>query len=702
VNISYDHRAITVNGERKLILAGSIHYPRSTPAMWPDLMDKAAAAGLNGIETYLFWNLHERRRNVYDFSGQLDLRRFIELAAERGLYFILRIGPYICAETDYGGFPAWLREVPGIRMRTYNEPFMREMEQWVRHLCGYLRPYFAPTGGPIIMAQIENEYDYAADSREESGRRYAQWAADLGRSLGLGIPWVMCEGAAEGVLSTINGTYAHHRLDKHFADHPDQPAIWTENWVANYTNFGCPHRYRSGEDLAYALARFVAGGGTGSIYYMFHGGTNFNRESVYLQATSYDCDAILDEFGLARTKYHHTARLHRILNQYAGLLLSVDPPQPIPLGDKQAAYIYRNHVGAVSNRDSGDHILAFLCNDDEKDSATVTYEGKKYTLRPHSVILLDGDRVLMDTSKVEPSHLVRRTLETVVGRRLTFAWWPEPMPGDRVAAADAIVTSDHPLNQLDLTHNETDYCWYSTRITIPESDAGRGVLILNQVADVACIFIDGKLAATTKTPLIEDRGPLTGEGFTQSFELDLPAGERMLDILCAAVGMIKGDWMIGRENMALEHKGLWGGVTWDGRPVGGPWTMRAGLVGERCGICGDGACLIRWDTDGERRGGVPLTWWRAEFDRPLGDALLALDLLGMTKGLVWINGRCLGRYWVFGSDPDPEAAGYDERYTHLMQRYYHVPRDWLADRNTLILFEEIGGDVSTIRICAVG
>src|SRR4051812_13739561 len=121
--VAYDGRAVTVDGRRTLIVGGSIHYPRSTPGMWPDLMRRAKESGLNAIDTYVFWNLHECRRGVYDFSDRLDLVQFLRVAGEHGLNVVLRVGPYVCAETNYGGFPPWLRDGPGGQMRTGNEPF---------------------------------------------------------------------------------------------------------------------------------------------------------------------------------------------------------------------------------------------------------------------------------------------------------------------------------------------------------------------------------------------------------------------------------------------------------------------------------------------------------------------------------------------------------------------------------------------------
>jgi beta-galactosidase len=90
-------------------MAGHIHYPRATEEMWPKLFRLTKEAGLNAVDTYVFWNEHEEERGVYDFSGKRDLRKFMQLAQEAGLYVVLRIGPFVCAEWNYGGFPAWLR-----------------------------------------------------------------------------------------------------------------------------------------------------------------------------------------------------------------------------------------------------------------------------------------------------------------------------------------------------------------------------------------------------------------------------------------------------------------------------------------------------------------------------------------------------------------------------------------------------------------
>ncbi|BAH94821.1 Os10g0340600 [Oryza sativa Japonica Group] len=103
--VSYDGRSLILDGERRIVISGSIHYPRSTPEMWPDLIKKAKEGGLNAIETYVFWNGHEPRRREFNFEGNYDVVRFFKEIQNAGMYAILRIGPYICGEWNYGYMP---------------------------------------------------------------------------------------------------------------------------------------------------------------------------------------------------------------------------------------------------------------------------------------------------------------------------------------------------------------------------------------------------------------------------------------------------------------------------------------------------------------------------------------------------------------------------------------------------------------------
>src|SRR5512140_2964681 len=114
-----------LNDQPFRILAGAMHYFRVHPDHWKARMLKMRALGLNTLETYVAWNLHEPRPGQFDFSGWLDLPRYIQMAAELGLYVLLRPGPYICSEWEMGGLPAWLLKDPGMQLRCMYPPYIQ-------------------------------------------------------------------------------------------------------------------------------------------------------------------------------------------------------------------------------------------------------------------------------------------------------------------------------------------------------------------------------------------------------------------------------------------------------------------------------------------------------------------------------------------------------------------------------------------------
>ncbi|KAE8681435.1 Beta-galactosidase 12 [Hibiscus syriacus] len=158
--VTYDSRAIVIDGKHRVLVSGSIHYPRNTTDMWSDLIQKSKDGGLYMIETYDFWNLHKPVRNQYNFEVRNDLVKFVKLFAATGLYVHQRIRPYVCAEWNYGGFPLWLHFITGIKFRTDNEPFKAEMQRFTAKIVDMMKQekLYASQGEPIILSQIENEY----------------------------------------------------------------------------------------------------------------------------------------------------------------------------------------------------------------------------------------------------------------------------------------------------------------------------------------------------------------------------------------------------------------------------------------------------------------------------------------------------------------------------------------------------------------
>ncbi|XP_042490241.1 beta-galactosidase 9-like [Macadamia integrifolia] len=413
-NVSYDHRALIIDGKRRMLISAGIHYPRATPEMWPDLIAKSKEGGADLIQTYVFWNGHEPIRGQYNFEGRYDIIKFVKLVWSSGLYLHLRIGPYVCAEWNFGGFPVWLRDLPGVEFRTNNSVFKEEMQRFVKKIVDLVKQemLFSWQGGPIIMLQIENEYGNVEGSYGEKGKEYVKWAANMALGLSAGVPWVMCKqpDAPENIINSCNAFYC----DGFRPNSYKKPAIWTEDWDGWYTSWGGRLPHRPVEDNAFAVARFFQRGGSFQNYYMYFGGTNFGRTSggpFYI--TSYDYDAPIDEYGLLRQpKWGHLKDLHAAIKLCEPALVAVDDsPQYIRLGPNQEAYIYSQRVHFedlnISRPGNGIVCSAFLANIDVHSTATVTFLGCKYTLPPWSVsILPDCRNTAFNTAKVSHSHFL--------------------------------------------------------------------------------------------------------------------------------------------------------------------------------------------------------------------------------------------------------------------------------------------------------
>ena len=207
--VGFTRRAITVNGKPTLLQSGSIHYPRSTPGMWPKLMAEARAAGLNTIQSYVFWNYHQRElhdytEGKYDYTERGNVTAFLQAAKDANLFVIWRFGPYICAEWPSGGMPSWLNQVKGDKPRSANPVWMEVATKWATDHFDLIKPYLAINGGPVIMSQMENEFGCSAS--DPGCTAYLGFLGDLAKKLDTGVIWEMCHGSvAPGMIGAGNG-----------------------------------------------------------------------------------------------------------------------------------------------------------------------------------------------------------------------------------------------------------------------------------------------------------------------------------------------------------------------------------------------------------------------------------------------------------------------------------------------------------------
>ncbi|WP_020391506.1 glycoside hydrolase family 35 protein [Kribbella catacumbae] len=321
------------------ILSGALHYFRIHPQSWADRIEKARLMGLNTIETYVPWNAHSPRRGVFDTTGMLDLDRFLRLVAEAGMYAIVRPGPYICAEWDNGGLPAWLFREPGVGVRRHEKQFLAAVEEYLQQVLRIVEPLQVQQGGPVILVQVENEYGAFGDDQV-----YLKAVADMIGQAGITVPLVTVDqpvdemleaGGLPGVLRTASfGSRSAERLATLRAHQPSGPLMCMEFWDGWFDHWGGPHHTTSVEDAAAELDALLAAGASVNVY-MFHGGTNFgltngaNDKGVYRPTiTSYDYDAPLDEAGNFTAKFH---AFREVISRYAAVpALASDPVEPAP------------------------------------------------------------------------------------------------------------------------------------------------------------------------------------------------------------------------------------------------------------------------------------------------------------------------------------------------------------------------------------
>lgn len=312
--------AFYLNGQPFKILSGAIHYFRIDPDDWYHSLFNLKALGFNTVETYVPWNAHEPHKGQFDFSGRLDIERFIQTAQSLGLYMIVRPSPFICAEWEFGGLPAWLLE-ENMRIRSSDPAFIKTVSQYYDRLLGILTRYQVDQGGPILMMQVENEYgSYGED------KTYLRAVRDLMKEKGVTCPLFTSDGPWRATLRAgtlieddvfVTGnfgskaSYNFSQMQEFFDEYGKKwPLMCMEFWDGWFTRWKEPVIHRDPEELAEAVHEVLE---LGSInLYMFHGGTNFGfmngcsaRGTLDLpQVTSYDYGALLNEQGNPTEKYY--------------------------------------------------------------------------------------------------------------------------------------------------------------------------------------------------------------------------------------------------------------------------------------------------------------------------------------------------------------------------------------------------------------
>lgn len=431
----------TLNKKAISLYSGSIHYFRVHPSYWRDRLRKLRAAGFIAVETYVPWNLHEPYDGVFDFgdgeedmSPFLDIKTFLQIAQEEDLLAILRPGPYICAEWEYGGLPSWLLRDPTIGVRTSEPKYMAKVERYFKQLLPILKDLQFTTGGPIIAFQVENEYGNTKEPNKDTDKEHLKEIKKLFESAGLVELYFTSDtpskgkqyGAIEGVLEVANfNEKAKEELTILKSFQPNKPAMVMEFWTGWFDHWGEAHHGMTLHDFKTVLEDILKFP-SGVNFYMFHGGTTFgflNGGNVYKtfpyylpDISSYDYDAPLSEAGDYTDKYEETIKL---LEKYQKVIFK-KPDRP-----KETKKIAYQPLGSPESLDwnsllvqvEKDDVLTLpqpvymeqlnVNNGSGQNFGYIVYRKEAHTLQPNSELQITGQikgaaMVVVDNSLRSP------------------------------------------------------------------------------------------------------------------------------------------------------------------------------------------------------------------------------------------------------------------------------------------------------------
>ncbi|KAJ3219880.1 Beta-galactosidase 6 [Clydaea vesicula] len=719
--VTYDKKSILINGKRTLIISGAIHYPRSPTSHWDHLFELAIANNLNSIETYfvntvslVMYTGIKQVEGQYDFeTGNKNLKLFIQKAEEHGLYVIIRIGPYICAEWNGGGIPGWLSLKENISFRTYRSMEWRKaMERFLRKTVDIIRPQIASNdGGNVILLQVENEFGVFNEQRKRIGpeevadaRNYVAWAANLANSLDVNIPWIMCqEGDVPTVINTCNGNEAQFIcLLKHF-DFSLHAGFFCDNWVNTI-----PNQPR-----------------------MF-------TEAAYL-TQSYDYDAPINEFGFENIKngetigpeneekyvvgkFEHLANLHKHLIEYSDVILSGVLEKTVfnDHGESHFFGTFKKGLTFLSNWGK---------NSESKFSVTIKSKNHSVDLEidPWSVTIVsfnfDEITVLYTSSQPQLCKVVsnraislkniwmrdpflskaRTTLGSIKNAELYSAKEPiflgSKLSHNEIFPLNMIVNSKEPIPQLKITKDETDYLWYCCSNIELKSKNSKIVIFLEKVEDFFSVYFDGREISVNKNSEID----------TFTVQVNDSVNTHTLSILTSTLGLEK----IGLHYENSWVKGIIGDVYVDEIKISenGNWEHFPGLYGERKkNVIGnrnnfwkklETNCFTKTSS---------FTWFKylipkAEILKLIPEkkhqthSTFCLNLRHCEKGYFFVNGIEMGRFYLTPIIENKKATNQPS------QEIYHVPSEFLFDESLmksgmieLVFFEEVCCDLRKAEI----
>jgi beta-galactosidase len=562
-NFVLDQKIVTLR-------SGEMHYARIPKPYWRHRLKMMKAMGLNAVATYVFWNYHETAPDVWDFkSGNRDIAEYIKIAQEEGLYVILRPGPYVCAEWEFGGYPWFLQKIPNMVIRGNNAQYLSKTKSYFKALYGQVKKLLVTNGGPIIMVQGENEFgSYVAQRKDialEEHKKYSAAVFQQLKDVGFNVPfftsdgsWLFEGGALPGALPTANGEDDIAKLKEvvnayNGGKGPYMVAEfypgWLDHWAEEFPRV-------STESVVKQTQKYLDAGISFN-YYMVHGGTNFgftsganydNKHDIQPDLTSYDYDAPISEAGWATEKY----------NALRNLL---------------------------------------------KNNQTPTVPSKIPVISIPAIVISKAVDLAFFKNKIKP------------------------------------VTADKPLSFEELNQGH-GYVWYSKKFKQPIS----GKLELKGLRDYAIVYVNGVKVAE-----------LNRYYNKYDCEIEVPFNAT-LDIVVENMGRVNYG-----ADIINSTKGIISPVIINGITITGNWDMYVLPMDTVPNFA---------DFKNSAQAGRPAVYQGKFVLSKTGDTFL--DMRDWGKGIVFVNGINIGRYWSVGP-----------------QQTLYVPGCWLKEgENDIVIFEQ--------------
>ena len=553
-----------LDGKPYQIISGEMHPARIPAEYWKQRIQMAKAMGCNTIAAYIFWNYHETEAGVFDFqTGNHNIAKFVKMVQDEGMWLILRPGPYVCAEWDFGGLPAYLLAYPDIKVRCMDPRYTEAASKYINNLALQVKDLQVNKGGPILMVQIENEYgSYGND------RIYMNWLKDVWVKAGIEVPFYTADGATPYMLEagTVPGAAIGldpgtntQNFEQALKVNPNVPSFCSELYPGWLTHWGEKWQRPDTTSLLKEV-KWLMDNKKSFNFYVIHGGTNFgywaganafSPTQYQPDVTSYDYDSPVNEIGQATPKYFS---LRKLLASY------LPPKQKLPALPAALPVIEIPAINLTETASVWDHLPASI----------------------HS---------------------------------------PQPKP-------------------MEMLGQQAGFILYRTNLIGHK----KGKLLITDLHDYATIFVDGKYIGKLDRSKAENL-------------IELPASSSANPVLEI---FVEGMGHINFAQYMIDRKGITERVTLNGMTL---------MNWEIFTLPFDSGYLTNLKFKAGE-GTRPGTFFRGEFElAKTGDTYL--NLSQWTKGIVWVNGHNLGRYWNIGP-----------------QNRIYCPAPWLkTGKNEVILFD---------------